>query len=119
MQERNHHSTRRSFVGSLIQEDRERAGLSLSQYATAVAVSRTYLSRLERGEYDRPSPDILVRIAAVRNLRLADLFLAANYLFPNDPPGFRPYLRATHPDWPEHAYDELVDYLQRLEHKYK
>ena len=119
MPERNHHSARRSFVGSLIQEDRERAGLSLSQYATAVAVSRTYLSRLERGEYTNPSPEVLVRIAEARDLCTADLFLASGYMYPRDLPSFRSYLRATHPDWPAHAYDELADYLQYLEHKYK
>ena len=119
MQERNHHSTRRSSVGSLIQQDREQAGLSLNQYATAVSVNRSYLSRLERGEYAHPSPDVLARIATARPINLADLFLAAGYLSPTDLPTFLSYIQATYPDWPEQAHEELTGHCRYLESKYK
>lgn len=115
----NRHSARRAFVGSLIQQDREQAGLSLNQYAEIVTVSRMYLSRIETGYYTHPSPDILVRIAEARGLCLADLFLAAGYMYPSDLPSFQPYLRATHPDWPECAYDQLSSYFDYMERKYK
>lgn len=119
MPEQNHHSARRSFVGSLIREDRERAGLSLGQYAAVVKVSRTYLSRLERGVHTHPSPEVLVRIAAARELCLSDLFFASGYMFPKDLPGFLPYLRTTHPELPERACKELASHLDYLEYKYK
>jgi transcriptional regulator with XRE-family HTH domain len=119
MLERNPHSAQRSFVGKLIQQDRENAGLSLSQYAATVAVSRPYLSRLERGAYTRPSPDVLTRISEARPILLADLFLASGYLFPRDLPSLVPYLRAIYPDWPEQAYEELTGYCHYLENKHK
>ena len=119
MPESNHHSARRSFVGSLIQQDREKAGLSLSQYAAIVGLSHTYLSRLENGTRRRPSPDVLVRIAEARHVCLADLFLAAGYLLPSDMPNFLPYLHAVHPDWPDSAYDELAGHFEYLEQKHK
>lgn len=119
MPEPNHHSARRSFVGSLIQQDREQAGLSLSKYAEIVGVSHTYLSRLESGTRTRPSPDVLVRIAEARHICLADLFAAAGYLLPREMPSFLPYLHAVHPDWPAPAYDELTGHFEYLEHKYR
>lgn len=119
MQERNHHSARRSFVGNLIHQDRELAGLSLRQYATIVMVDRTYLSRLERGSYTHPSPDVLVRIAKARPIPLSDLLLAAGYLPSSGLPTLMPYLRAVYPDWPEQARQELTGHCLYLESKYK
>ena len=119
MQEQNHHSTRRSFVGSLIQQDREQAGLSLSQYAAVVGVSRVYLSRLERGIRKHPSLDVLVRIAEARGMQISDLFLATGYLSPTDLPTLMLYLRATYPHWPEQAREELTGHCRYLESKYK
>ena len=107
MLERSHHNGRLSFVGNLIQEDRKKADLSLSQYAAIVGVSRTYLSRLEREIYTHPSPDILVEISKARGISLADLFLAAGYLVPSELPSFTQYVRAKHPDWPEEALQKL------------
>lgn len=118
MQEPSHHSRRASFVGDLIREDREQAGLSLSQYAAAVGVSRTYLSRLERRIHDHPSPDVLVHIAEARPISLADLFVGSGYAVPEELPSVVTCVRAQHPEWPETAFDEVAALYRYLEHRY-
>jgi transcriptional regulator with XRE-family HTH domain len=118
MQERSHHDGQPSFVGNLIHEDREKADLSLSQYAAIVGVSRTYLSRLEREIYTHPSPDILVEISKARGISLADLFLAAGYQVPSELPSLVPYLRAIHPTWPDDAIADCTRFCGYVEHEY-
>jgi transcriptional regulator with XRE-family HTH domain len=118
MNEPSRHSRRTSFVGNLIREDREQAGLNLNQYAAAVGVSRTYVSRLERGIYDNPSPDVLVRIAKARPISLADLFVGSGYTVPDELPSIVSCVRTQHPDWPEAAFDEIAAFYDYLEHRY-
>ena len=118
MQERSRHSGQTNFVGKLIQEDREQAGLSLNQYAAAVGVSRTYLSRLEQGIHEHPSPDVLVRIAEGRGLKLADLFLASGYATTTDVPSVPSCVRSRHGDWPDKAFAEFTNFYEYLQHKY-
>jgi len=118
MNEPSRHSRRTSFVGNLIREDREQAGLSLSQYADAVDVSRTYLSRLERGIHDHPSPELLVHIAKARPISLADLFVGSGYAVPDELPSVVTCVRAQHPEWPEAAFDETTAFYRYLEHRY-
>ena len=107
MKAQDRHNGRASALGSLLRKDRETAGLSLSAYAALVGVSRTYLSRLERGVYVNPSSEILTRIAVARGLRLADVFCAAGLVCPDELPSFMQYVQATHPDWPEEALQKL------------
>lgn len=49
--------------GAKIRSDREEAGLGLNRFAELVAVSPSWLSRIERGQCKRPSPEVLKRIA--------------------------------------------------------
>lgn len=49
--------------GARIRSDREEAGHGLNQFADLVGVSPSWLSRIERGESKRPSPEVLKRIA--------------------------------------------------------
>lgn len=118
MQEPSRHSGQTYFVGKLIREDREQAGLSLNQYAAVVSVSRTYLSRLEQGVYEHPSPDVLVRIAKGRGLKLADLYLASGYAATTDVPSVLSCVRSHHGDWPDAAFDEFTAFYNRLLLKY-
>ena len=116
MQEPSHHSGQTCFVGKLIREDRAQAGLSLNQYAALVGVSRPYLSWLERGEHNHPSPDVLLRIAKARSIQLSDLFLAAGYVVTVPSPVS--CARALHPDWPDGAFAELTAFYNYLLHKF-
>ena len=105
-------------LGDLLRTRREAAGLSVTQMAEKLGVSRPYLGRLERGEYKRPTPEILSRIAKPLNARLEDLYALAGFTLPADLPDFIPYLRAKHPDWPKLVVTELDDFCDFLKHKY-
>jgi transcriptional regulator with XRE-family HTH domain len=118
MREINHHSEQASSLGSLLKADREKAQLSLTAYAASIGISRTYLSRLERGVYQRPSPRIVAQIARNRNLCMSDLFALCGYLFPDDLPSFMPYVRAKCQGWPEEAIKELVDCYLYVKYKH-
>lgn len=119
MKEQSRHSGHKTYVGKLIQADREQAALSARQYAAVVGVSRPYLSRLEQGLYEQPSPAVLARIAKARGIELADLFVAAGYAVPNELPTIVPCARAHHPRWPDEAFAELAAFYDYLQHKYK
>jgi hypothetical protein len=46
-----------------------------------------------------------------------DLFVAAGYIAADDLPGFRAYLFAKHPEWPDIAVQEIEDFYHFMEHK--
>lgn len=106
-------------LGSLLRAEREARGLSLTQLATWVGISRQYLSRLERGEYVHPSARVLSQIAQRLDIRSEDLYALTGYLLPTDLPNFGPYLRAKHPDWPEPVVTELAEFYDFIRHKYQ
>ena len=56
-------NSRAVMIGQRVREARERAGLSQGQLATYADVSRSYITRLEHGEYDDPSYFKLERLA--------------------------------------------------------
>lgn len=107
-------------LGSLLRSRREAAGLSSRQMALKIGISRTYLQRLETGEYEHPAPEILSRIVQVfDDMRLEDLWALAGVTMPADLPEFGPYLHAKHPDWPKLVIAELSDFCDFLKHKYE
>jgi transcriptional regulator with XRE-family HTH domain len=61
-------------------------GLSLRQVeeATDRAVSNAYLSQLEKGKIQKPSPNVLHRLAAVYAVPYESLMEKAGYLLPTD-----------------------------------
>jgi transcriptional regulator with XRE-family HTH domain len=62
-------------LASKIREERKKAGLTLDELALAADVSKTYLWELEQDEAGekRPSADILLKIADVLSITIADL----------------------------------------------
>ena len=105
-------------LGSLLKAKREAGGLSLTQLAARLGISRPYLSRLERGEYAHPSVRILTQLAKCLGIRSEDLYALTGYIVPSDLPSFGAYLRAKHPDWPEGVRAELIEFYDFLKHKY-
>lgn len=81
-------------LGKLIARERARQGLSLETLGNAAGGNRTTIMRLERGEFTRPDPEKLQRIARALDLDPADLFALAGYRPSDDLPGFVPYLEA-------------------------
>src|ERR1700733_403007 len=87
-------------LGELLKSGREAAGLTLTEAAAKAGVSRTYLSRLERGVYTHPSARLLTGMAQALDIRIEDLYAVTDQILPTDLPNLGPYLRAKHPDWP-------------------
>jgi transcriptional regulator with XRE-family HTH domain len=75
----------RSALGSLLADLRAAKGFSLRQVeqATDREVSNAYLSQLEQGKIQQPSPSILHRLAAVYAVPYEALMEKAGYLLPS------------------------------------
>lgn len=112
------HSTGGSPLGDLIKSRREAAGLTLTQLAAELTISRPYLSKLERGKYTHPSSRILAQLVKRLDISVEDVYAITGYMLPKDLPSFGPYLRAKHADWPEAALQELESFYDFLKHKY-
>lgn len=69
-------------LAPLLRHARADAQLSLRDLADATGLGHSYLHRLERGEVDRPNPDVLRRLAAhLRgHVTYTQLMKAAGYL---------------------------------------
>lgn len=77
-------SARPSELGALLADLRVAKGLTLRQVekATGKAVSNAYLSQLEKGKIQRPSPNVLHRLAEVYGVPYERLMEKAGYLLP-------------------------------------
>jgi transcriptional regulator with XRE-family HTH domain len=73
-------------LGSLWADLRVAKGLSLRQVeeATGNAVSNAYLSQLEKGKIQKPSPNVLHSLAAVYAVPYEALMEKAGYLLPSE-----------------------------------
>jgi transcriptional regulator with XRE-family HTH domain len=73
-------------LGSLLADLRVAKGFSLRQVeeATDRAVSNAYLSQLEKGKIQKPSPNVLHSLAAVYAVPYETLMEKAGYLLPSD-----------------------------------
>jgi transcriptional regulator with XRE-family HTH domain len=76
---------RPSELGALLADLRAAKGLSLRQVegATRGEVSNAYLSQLERGKIQKPSPNLLHGLAAVYGVPYETLMEKAGYLLPS------------------------------------
>ena len=104
-------------LGAYVRSRRSAAGLGVRALARAADVNPTWVSRLEHGEYDRPDPRLLARLADVLGLDLADLYLGAGYRSGEGLPGFTPYLRAKY-DLPPEAVDQLAAHFELINERY-
>jgi transcriptional regulator with XRE-family HTH domain len=75
---------RRSHLGGLLADLRTARGFTLRQVeeATGNAVSNAYLSQLEKGRVQKPSPNMLHSLAAVYAVPYESLMEKAGYLLP-------------------------------------
>ncbi len=104
-----------SELGTFIARHRQECGLTQDALGEAAGVSGTTILRLERGEFGRPDPDKLTRIARALGLEAEDLFALARYTAGDSLPGFGPYLRAKFgEELPPRARRELERYFERL-----
>lgn len=113
------HDAVANTLGSLLKAKREAGGLSLTQFAAQIGISRQYLSRLEHGEYAHPSARVLTRMIQRLGIHGEDLYALTGNLLPSELPSFGPYLRAKYPEWPEMARTELTQFYAFVKYKYK
>ncbi len=106
-------------LGTFIAQARKTAGLSQEGLAEKAGVSGSTILRLERGEFGRPDPDKLQRIARALDIDAEDLFALADYTNPTKLPAFGPYLRARWgEELPAEARERLVEYFDMLKDRY-
>ncbi|SDI89868.1 Transcriptional regulator, contains XRE-family HTH domain [Frankineae bacterium MT45] len=101
-------------LGRLLNENRERMGLSMRQLASETGVSISTICVLEAGTNLSPLPETLKDIAKVLNLRMVDLFLIAEWLPADELPTLRPYLRAKYQDLNEVSIATLERFADKL-----
>ena len=79
----------RNELGGLLADLRTAKGLSLRQVeeATERAVSNAYLSQLEKGKIQKPSPNVLHSLAEVYAVPYETLMEKAGYLLPSESRG--------------------------------
>jgi transcriptional regulator with XRE-family HTH domain len=77
-------SDRTVLLGTYLREVRKSLGLSLrdAEAATGKAVSNGYLSQIESGDVDRPSPNVLFHLASVYGIDYGDLLSRAGHRVP-------------------------------------
>lgn len=105
-------------LGSFLREARNNAKLSQRDVERETGVSNAYLSQLESGKVQEPSPRILHKLSEVYDIVYADLLLAAGYPLPETGRKRRAALRTTR-FGPITADEEtaLKDYLDFLRSK--
>lgn len=59
--------------GERIRFLRENAGMGLTQLANASSISKAYLSLMENGKKNDPSPQVVARIAQALGVAIVDL----------------------------------------------
>lgn len=103
-----------STLAAYLKMAREAAGLSGRQLAVRVGIHNSYLARLESGEFDHPSAELLQRIADILEVSSTDLLAFIGVKPPEGLPELAPYLRAKyHMD--EAAIRKMTTYWRRLD----
>lgn len=80
-------------LGAFIVRHRKELGLTQEGLAERSGVSGSTIFRLEGGEFGRPDPEKLQRIARALGVDAEDLFELAGYAPDEALPSLRPYLR--------------------------
>ncbi len=104
-------------LGQFIARHRAEAGLSQEALAAQAKVTGSTILRLERGEFARPDPEKLERIARALDFDAEDLFALAGYTPSDGLPTLGPYLR-TKGELPDEAQQKLVTYYEQLRREY-
>ena len=75
-------SNTRSELGALLKAARARVELSQRDVERESGVSNAYLSQIESGKIQEPSPNILYKLADLYGIAYAELLKAAGYPLP-------------------------------------
>jgi transcriptional regulator with XRE-family HTH domain len=80
-------------LGRVIARERAKAKLTQRSLAERAGVTHPTILRMERGEFKRPDPDKLQRIAQALNLGAGDFFALAGYVHSDHLPSLDRYLQ--------------------------
>jgi transcriptional regulator with XRE-family HTH domain len=80
-------------LGRVIYRQRSKAELTQRELAERAGVSHATIWHLECGDFKRPDPEKLQRIAHALNLSAGDFFASVGYTHPDHLPSLAPYLR--------------------------
>ena|SRR5206468_1476418 len=101
-------------LAKVIRAKREVKGLSVAKAAHDAQVSPAYLSKLEAGGVQRPSPTLLHQLAPVLDISYVELMRLAGYVMPNEKkqptPGLATALLSE--DLSEEEASQLLTYLR-------
>lgn len=81
---KNHISEQASKFGHYLRELRKQAGLTLREIEDRTGISNSYLSQLENGYIDQPSPRNLQKLAEAYGISYESLMTQAGYLAPRE-----------------------------------
>jgi transcriptional regulator with XRE-family HTH domain len=80
-------------LGRMIARERAKAKLTIRGLAEKAGVTHPTIFHLERGEFKRPDPDKLQRVAQALNLGAGDFFALVGYTHSDHLPSLNPYLQ--------------------------
>ena len=100
-------------LGGYLRHYRHKHTLSIRALATRSGVHHSTLARLENGQIQAPSPELLARLATALDTPLADLYILVDYTTPGDLPEFPEYLRCRYHLSPD-VITKLYDYFITL-----
>jgi transcriptional regulator with XRE-family HTH domain len=102
-------------LGKLIARERAKRKLTQRDLAGDAGVGHATIFHLERGDFKRPDPEKLQRIARALDLDAEDLFALAGYTPSDGLPNFGPYLRTKFgKELPASARKELERYFEQI-----
>src|SRR5579884_4298977 len=103
-------------LGTLLADARRRKGLTLRAVQDAVGVSNAYLSQLETGKVQSPSPIVLHKLSELYGLPYATVMQEAGYPLPETVQETDSAVRlaARVGETTQEEEDALVDYLRFL-----
>ncbi len=102
-------------LGAAIRRHRKAAGLSQLALAKEIGVPASTIFRLEKGEFGRPDPDKLARLAEALDIEAEELYALTPY---PALPDMAPYLRAKH-GFSEEAVAEAEAFFADLKQRDK
>ena len=103
-------------LAEFLKKTRESKGFSLRAVENATGISNAYLSQLESGKVQQPSPVKLNKLCEVYEISYAEVMALAGYPMPNHSEENTSYSRIASRLGPvtEEEEDALADYLEFL-----
>lgn len=82
-------------LGKIVKNYRDRLDLTLEQLNKKTGLSKGFISRLEKGDYDEKNISLnsIIKLARGFDIKVKEILDALNVIEQNEPPSLRMYLR--------------------------